>query len=191
MPDRSFPAHIFQVLLFTSAAVAIAVGVAMLLPTLGWSLPNPAWQAQLSQAEKYGDEETLRRLRYIRGAGTLRYPTDVRDASGAVASFAGTTYHASCCGEADAFEADDWEVDAAGNLWAILTCVGVGSCEEVPGKVVRAPGTKVKIPPSQVLVHDPALPNNTGHGWVWIAPGGQTDNEGNPRVYCYAFPTGG
>ncbi len=191
MPNRPFPAHIFKVLLFTSATVAIAVGVAMLLPTLGWSLPNPAWQAQLAQAEKYGDEETLRRLKYIRGAGTLRYPSDARDASGAIASFAGTTYHAPCCGEADSYEADDFSTNPAGELFAILTCNGKDSCEEIPGKMPRKPGTKVKIPADRILVHDPAMPNDTGHGYVWIAPGGQTDSDGNPLVYCYAFPTGG
>jgi hypothetical protein len=88
----------------------------------------------------------------------------------------------SCCGEADAYEADDFDTDPAGNLYAILTCNDPENCEPVAGKVPRQPGTRVQIPPERILGRDP--PNRTGHGWVFIAP---TEDE---HVYCYSFPGG-
>ncbi len=149
------------------------------------ALPNPAWEAQRIQAERNGDMQRLRILNFIGKAGTLRYPADMRDATGNIASFAGTTYHQSCCGRADAYEADELEVDEAWNLWAILTCNDPDDCVPVEGKPERPPGTKVRVPPEKVLVNfDPV--NDTEHGWVWIAPS-MTDADGSAHVYCFSF----
>jgi hypothetical protein len=74
----------------------------------------------------------------------------------------------SCCGEADAFEADTFEV-AGDHYVAIIT----------DGKGVLAPGTRIDIP-NQKMKWDKGNP--TGHGIVFIG------TKGN--VYCYVAPGG-
>lgn len=100
---------------------------------------------------------------------------------------------ASCCGDADAYEADDFETDAAGNLVAIITCNDPENCKQTApyddgeGGTVTAPprrpaGSRFVISPAKILrPHEPE--NHTGHGWVFISDGGS--------IYCYAFPFGG
>lgn len=111
----------------------------------------------------------------------------------------------SCCGEADAYEADDFDSDPDGTLVAIITCnepdvitgqdkhgnpVGYCSIEgertydndgdktTVPA---RPPGTRIRIPAEKIL--KPHKPENlTKHGWVFL---GSDD-----RVYCYEFGFG-
>lgn len=166
------------VIMAVSAATAFLLAVAAQKVL---ALPNPAWEAQKIQAEKYGDQETINKLKYLSTAGTLRYP-DLE----IYHDYAGTEYHQSCCGEADAYEADDFRLDKDGNLIAILTCNDPKNCEEIPGKIVRPQGSEWLIPSSQILVnHNPT--NNTGHGWVWIAPNA-FNQDGSPRIYCYAPP---
>jgi hypothetical protein len=138
--------------------------------------PNEAWRVLKAEAESQGDIETLRRLKYVGSAGTLRWPN-------------GQTYKASCCGEADAYEADDFDTDADGNLYAVLTCNDPRDCEEVKGKLARPPGARFKIPAEKVLVNRNPV-NDTGHGWVWISAT-STDGDGDPAIYCYAPPAGG
>lgn len=120
----------------------------------------------------------------------------------------GAFYHGNCCGEADAYEADDTFIDAAGNLYAVLTCNEPANCIEVPGKrvcgpdeetgnevcntvgakVTRPAGSKWLVPPEKVLLnHDPV--NNTGHGWVYISPNA-TGPDGQPTVLCWAAGPG-
>lgn len=176
-----------------AAILAVLVGIiVMLLLALAVyfsggfanARPNEAWQAQKVQAEAEGDAETLRRLRYIGTAGTLPCPEG--SATWCVPSVG---VHQNCCGEGDAYEADDFEVDAFGNLYAILTCNSPRDCEEIPNKVVRHQGEKFRIPPGKVLLnHDPV--NDTGHGWVWISPS-STDENGQPVVFCFAPGAGG
>ncbi len=76
--------------------------------------------------------------------------------------------HMSCCGEADAFEADTFEIDGD-HYVAIIT----------DGKGVLAPGTRIAIP-NQKMKWDKGNP--TGHGIVFIGTKGQ--------VYCYVTPGG-
>ena len=143
------------------------------------SLPNPAWEAQRVQAEQYGNASALRRLKFISTAGTIRCLAEWNCTNGVM--------HTSCCGEADAYEADEIEIDENGNHVATLTCNDPDDCLEVPGKVVRPAGSKFIIPPDRFLVnHDPV--NNTGHGWVWLSP--YDLDSGSPKVYCYSFPPG-
>lgn len=173
--------------------IAISLGVAVMIGL--WlavhfvrqadARPNPEWQAQRVQAERNGDAQRLRVLDFVSKAGTLRYPPDMKDAAGNTTSFAGTTYHKPCCGQADAYEADDLVV-IDGALWATLTCNDPDNCADVPGKVARVVGSKFKVPTSQVLVNEDPV-NLTGHGWIWISPNA-TDDEGNLVVYCYSFP---
>lgn len=74
----------------------------------------------------------------------------------------------SCCGEADAFEADSFEVD--GNQYvAIIT----------NGKGVIPDGTRILVP-NQKIKWDEGNP--TGHGIIFIGTGGQ--------VFCYVTPGG-
>ncbi len=85
----------------------------------------------------------------------------------------------SCCGEADAYWADSYEVSPAGEYIAIIT-----DERTVEGRVPRAVGTKILIPKNK-LKWDQGNP--TGHGIVFIAP---WSDPADPIVWCY-LPTGG
>jgi hypothetical protein len=74
----------------------------------------------------------------------------------------------SCCGEADAFEADRFEVD--GDHYVAIITDGKGL---IPG------GTRIPVP-NQKLKWDAGNP--TGHGIIFIGPQGQ--------IYCYVTPSG-
>jgi hypothetical protein len=76
--------------------------------------------------------------------------------------------HMSCCGEADAYEADTFEIDGD-HYVAVIT----------DGKGVIPAGTRIEIP-NQKMKWDKGNP--TGHGIVFIGTGGQ--------VYCYVTPGG-
>lgn len=151
----------------------IIVVLSTIAITCAFGLPNEAWKAQRIQAERNGDAQRLRVLDFISKAGTLRWAT-------------GGTYRASCCGKADAYEADLVETDDQGNTVAILTCNDPEDCAPVPGKTERLPGSKFRIPQAKVLVnYDPV--NNTGHGWVWIS-NTSFNADGTPVIYCYSEP---
>jgi hypothetical protein len=74
----------------------------------------------------------------------------------------------SCCGEADAFEADSFEVEGD-HYVAIIT----------DGKGVIASGTRIPVP-NQKMKWDAGNP--TGHGIIFIGP--------RQQVYCYVTPGG-
>jgi hypothetical protein len=74
----------------------------------------------------------------------------------------------SCCGEADAFEADTFEV-AGDHYVAIIT----------DGKGVMPNGTRVAVPNSKMKWDQG---NPTGHGIIFIGAGGS--------LYCYVAPGG-
>jgi hypothetical protein len=74
----------------------------------------------------------------------------------------------SCCGEADAFEADNFEVEQ-GQYVAIIT----------DGKGIIPNGTRVPVP-NHKMKWDAGNP--TGHGIIFIGPMGQ--------IYCYVTPGG-
>ena len=74
----------------------------------------------------------------------------------------------SCCGEADAFEADTFEVDGD-NYVAVIT----------DGKGVIPNGTRITVPNTK-LKWDRGNP--TGHGIIFIGNAGQ--------IYCYVTPGG-
>jgi hypothetical protein len=74
----------------------------------------------------------------------------------------------SCCGEADAFEADTFEVDGD-HYVAVVT----------DGKGVIPSGTRISVP-NQKMKWDRGNP--TGHGIIFIGNQGQ--------VYCYVAPGG-
>jgi hypothetical protein len=74
----------------------------------------------------------------------------------------------SCCGEADAFEADAFEVEGD-HYVAIIT----------NGKGVIPNGTKIPVPNHKMKWDDG---NPTGHGIIFIGSTGS--------VYCYVTPGG-
>lgn len=94
----------------------------------------------------------------------------------------------SCCGEADAYEADEYEF-IVGELYAIITEGDSPMCwtDEDGGQVCKpkiATGTKILVPLNKVLLPPPTEPRNTtGHGIIWIAGNGKD-------VFCYALPGG-
>ena len=78
----------------------------------------------------------------------------------------------SCCGEADAYEADLFERD--GNNWvAVITGQGPG----VANKPYIAEGTRIRVPNSKMKWDQG---NPTGHGIIFIG--------GSGEVYCYVTP---
>lgn len=160
-------------------SILVISGAFLFAITHGWALDNPAWKVQRIQAEKYGDVQRLRVLDYVSSAGTRVCPPEWKCTGG--------VDHVSCCGQADAYEADDFRLAEDGTYIAILTCNDPDDCEAVPGKIERKPGTEFVVPADKLLVnYDPV--NNTGHGWIWISP---TQPEfGLPVVYCYAPPAG-
>lgn len=87
-----------------------------------------------------------------------------------------------CCGDADAYEADEFTVDAEGNLYAILTCNDPTTCVPTREDLYLPPGKKILIPPEKVLPYQQP-PNKTGHGIVFVAGNGRD-------IFCYAPPTG-
>lgn len=76
--------------------------------------------------------------------------------------------YVSCCGEADAFEADTFEVEGD-HYVAIIT----------DGKGVMPEGTRIAVP-NEKMKWDAGNP--TGHGIIFIGSSGQ--------VYCYVAPGG-
>jgi hypothetical protein len=74
----------------------------------------------------------------------------------------------SCCGEADAFEADNFEV--RGDQYVAIITNGKGIIPE---------GTKIPVPGNKLKWDDG---NPTGHGIIFIGNAGQ--------VYCYVTPGG-
>jgi hypothetical protein len=76
--------------------------------------------------------------------------------------------YVSCCGEADAFEADTFAIDGD-HYVAVIT----------DGKGVIPPGTRIPVPNAK-MKWDKGNP--TGHGIIFIGSEGQ--------VYCYVAPGG-
>ena len=74
----------------------------------------------------------------------------------------------SCCGEADAFEADSFEAEGD-HYVAIVT----------DGKGVIPTGTRIPVP-NQKMKWDAGNP--TGHGIIFVGP--------QRQVYCYVTPGG-
>lgn len=91
----------------------------------------------------------------------------------------------SCCGEADAFEADTFEV-ADDHYVAIIT----------DGKGILPSGTRIAVPNSKMKWDQG---NPTGHGIIFLSGEIDRPGEGNMYVnvngkirilYCYVAPTG-
>ena len=82
----------------------------------------------------------------------------------------------SCCGQADAYWADSYEVDGDQYV-AIITD---DRADEPLGRSHREPGTKIVVPNSKIKWDEG---NPTGHGIIFLEPGGW-------QVYCYLPPEG-
>lgn len=101
----------------------------------------------------------------------------------------------SCCGEADAYWADSYEMLCEGE-GADRKCLYVAIItdpRDVDGRPTRPIGTKVVIPQHKVKsFRDPGAQGNpTGHGIVFIGAGwNEAMSDGRDYVYCY-LPTGG
>jgi hypothetical protein len=79
----------------------------------------------------------------------------------------------SCCGEADAYWADSFEVDGDRYV-AIIT-----DDRDMPGRPSIAAGTKFAVPNYKMKWDEG---NPTGHGVIFIGTHGQ--------IYCYIAPGG-
>lgn len=83
----------------------------------------------------------------------------------------------SCCGEADAYHADQVEVTADGKVFAIVTDTRDDALLSRPHIAI---GTRFEVPPWKNK-DTRADPNPTGHSILFVGAGG---------VYCY-LPNGG
>jgi hypothetical protein len=83
--------------------------------------------------------------------------------------------YVSCCGEADAYWADSYEVDGDRYV-AIITDERP---DEPLGRRHREPGERIVVPNSKIKWDKG---NPTGHGIIFIGIGGQ--------IYCYVPPGG-
>jgi hypothetical protein len=79
----------------------------------------------------------------------------------------------SCCGEADAFEADNFEIEGD-HYVAIIT----------DGKGILPTGTRIPVPNNKMKWD---RGNPTGHGVIFLGVGGK---QNEPLVYCYVTPGG-
>jgi hypothetical protein len=89
-----------------------------------------------------------------------------------------------CCGEADAYWADSFEVSDKGEYIAIIT----DERPDEPLKRHHVPvGTRVLVPNHKIKFsqYDPQQPpsNPTGHGVIFLSSSGEF-------VYCYITPGG-
>ena len=84
----------------------------------------------------------------------------------------------SCCGESDAYEADEYSVEGD----TVVAVITDERGDMFPNGVTRPhiePGTKVRVPAGKVKWD---AGNPTGHGIIFIGSGGQ--------LYCYVAPGG-
>lgn len=101
----------------------------------------------------------------------------------------------SCCGEADAYWADSYEMlceEKAGKNECLYVAI-ITDPRNVEGRPTREIGTKVVIPAHKVKsFRDPGAKGNpTGHGIVFVGAGwNPAISDGRDYVYCY-LPTGG
>jgi hypothetical protein len=91
----------------------------------------------------------------------------------------------SCCGEGDAYYADNVEVDAKGTVWAIIT----DTRADYPlGRAHIAVGTRI-IVPDHKNKDTRADPNPTGHTVIFVRWYAEQEG-GNWGVLCF-LPSGG
>lgn len=101
----------------------------------------------------------------------------------------------SCCGKADAYWADDFEVDGDQYV-AIITDTRDDNLlvdESGNKRIHLAPGTHIVIPNERIITFPPQPPNTTGHGWVWVHvyEDEETGSITGRSVLCYLAPSGG
>ena len=91
----------------------------------------------------------------------------------------------SCCGESDAYWADEFEQTKDGLYVAIIT----DTREDGPlGREHVPPGTRIVVP-NHKIKHDQGNP--TGHGIIFLAQAVPPSTpHGNRLVYCYLPPSG-
>jgi hypothetical protein len=82
----------------------------------------------------------------------------------------------SCCGEADAYQADSFEVD--GDHYVAIITNGEG--DSVNGKPAIANGTRIAVPNAKMKWDEG---NPTGHGILFL-------QFGTGKVFCYITPGG-
>lgn len=83
--------------------------------------------------------------------------------------------YVSCCGDADAYWADDYKVES-GHVIVIITD---DRPDEPLGRPHRPIGTRVVVPEKKMKWD---AGNPTGHGWLFLSGGGEP--------YCYVTPGG-
>jgi hypothetical protein len=91
----------------------------------------------------------------------------------------------SCCGAADAYWADSYEV-ADGHYIAIIT-----DDRKIPARI-DLNGQRIAVPDNKLPNPARQIPNPTGHGIIFVMP---VENDAGPSsnpymVFCY-FPPGG
>lgn len=92
-------------------------------------------------------------------------------------------YPGSCCGKADAYEADTYQRNADGTWTVVITD---GSAITYPDGTTRpyiATGTVVVVPGEKVNPPDETRHNPTDHAWLFVSVWGAAEVG---TVYCFA-----
>lgn len=91
----------------------------------------------------------------------------------------------SCCGIADAYQADTYTRNPDGSYSVVIT---EGSAVEFPDGTRRTPikdGTIITVPSSHVNPPREQKDNPTGHAWVFMSVYGGTEQSSPGTVYCF------
>lgn len=91
----------------------------------------------------------------------------------------------SCCGIADAYQADTYTRNADGSYTVVITD---GSAVEFPDGKHRTPlkdGTIINVPASHVNPPREQKDNPTGHAWVFLSVYGNELQSSPGTVYCF------
>lgn len=109
-------------------------------------------------------------------------PKELTDCRKWIGNVQQPTSEASCCGEADAFIADEFDTDKDGNFVAIITEEYILGVDEYGDDTAAySKGTRIVIPKDKINPEGPIKGNNrTGHGIVFIGTNGD--------VLCYFLP---
>lgn len=99
-----------------------------------------------------------------------------------------------CCGEADAYWADEYETGPDGYIAIVTDPRNDDQFRDGKGHPRHhVPiGTRVEVPARKVITFPPQEPNNTGHGWVWLSAYEDevTGKVTGYNVICYLAPAG-
>jgi hypothetical protein len=100
-------------------------------------------------------------------------------------------YPHSCCGEADAYEADIYQRNADGSYDVEITDGSEKTYPDGTFRIGLKNGTKVRVPSDQINPTTETQFNPTGHAWLFVSARRGYGSDANPdaepgMTYCFA-----